>query len=270
MSKSINIIDKNNLPEEIVPKASNFKNIKGEKFGRLTALYPCGYLGKEKRLAWVCKCECGNYIMVPGKSLRNGNTKSCGCLQRDITVVNNKKRGKEIRVGDVFGKLTVTKNLGLFEKNGKRANKYLCDCSCGTKNIEVWGVYLNTGEKKSCGCLRSVGEMTIKQYLDEHNIKYNTQLAFIDLVSDNNVPLKFDFAFINKNEELSLIEYQGDIHFKSRETGWNDEERFQLRQKYDERKRQYCYDNCIPLYEITYLDNTIEKLEEILKKEGII
>lgn len=29
MSKSVNIVDKNNLPEEIIPKNKNFLNIKG-------------------------------------------------------------------------------------------------------------------------------------------------------------------------------------------------------------------------------------------------
>lgn len=30
---------------------------------------------------WLCACKCGNYVTVHGKSLINGNTKSCGCVK---------------------------------------------------------------------------------------------------------------------------------------------------------------------------------------------
>lgn len=159
MSKSINILDKNNLPPKITPKSKTYKDITGQRFERLVALYPCGYLEADNRLAWLCKCDCGNYIAVTGKRLRNNGTKSCGCLQRDVNIKSNKARGKEIKIGDKFGKLTVKEDLGLVRhNNGKRGNKYLCDCDCGTKNLEVWGVYLNCGDTLSCGCIHSKGE----------------------------------------------------------------------------------------------------------------
>lgn len=192
-------------------------------------------------------------------------------MQRDINIINNKKRGNEIKIGDNFGKLTVTKDLGLFSRpNGKQANKYLCDCSCGTKNIEVWGVYLNTGEKQSCGCLRSIGEKEIRQLLDDYGILYYSQYSYKDLLSDKGNPLKFDFAFVNLNGEMILLEYQGDIHFEYRENGWNNKEHFEKRQESDNAKKKYCKDNKIKLYEITYKDNIESKLKEILLKEGII
>lgn len=30
---------------------------------------------------WICKCECGTIKSISGRSLRNGDTKSCGCLK---------------------------------------------------------------------------------------------------------------------------------------------------------------------------------------------
>ena len=62
--------------------AHNFKNIVGEKFSRLTVEE---YVGKgyENRAMWKCRCECGNTVIVSGKSLRTGNTKSCGCLNTE-------------------------------------------------------------------------------------------------------------------------------------------------------------------------------------------
>ena len=42
---------------------------------------------------WLCKCDCGNeeLISVRGNSLTFGNTKSCGCLQKENTSKGNKK-----------------------------------------------------------------------------------------------------------------------------------------------------------------------------------
>lgn len=56
-------------------------DLTGQKFGRLTAEY---FLKKEnsKERYWHCKCECGNYVDVVGRDLKNGHTMSCGCLGR--------------------------------------------------------------------------------------------------------------------------------------------------------------------------------------------
>lgn len=51
----------------------------GNKYGLLTVV-KYAYT-KNKRAYWVCNCDCGNKnIIVQGKYLRNGDTKSCGCL----------------------------------------------------------------------------------------------------------------------------------------------------------------------------------------------
>lgn len=35
---------------------------------------------KNKRNHWICKCDCGKQKTVSGSKLKNGNTKSCGCI----------------------------------------------------------------------------------------------------------------------------------------------------------------------------------------------
>lgn len=57
-------------------------DLSGERFGRLTVLQKAKSRNGQAR--WICKCDCGKLISVFGHSLRSGNTKSCGCLQRDI------------------------------------------------------------------------------------------------------------------------------------------------------------------------------------------
>ncbi len=55
----------------------------GTRFGRLTILEDTGEQGSEKCALWLCLCDCGKQIKVSVHSLKKGNTRSCGCLQRD-------------------------------------------------------------------------------------------------------------------------------------------------------------------------------------------
>lgn len=71
-------------------RANNFKDISGQRFSRLAVIGFVG-IGKENRALWRCKCDCGNEIVVPGKSLRTGNTRSCGCLATDLARAKNEK-----------------------------------------------------------------------------------------------------------------------------------------------------------------------------------
>ena len=59
-----------------------FMDLTGQKYNRLTVLE---YAGRDKYncTMWKCRCDCGNIKVVKGKYLRNGNTKSCGCLNID-------------------------------------------------------------------------------------------------------------------------------------------------------------------------------------------
>lgn len=76
-----------------------FIDLTGQKFGRLTVVKRgenyTYYNSKRKVIIpqWYCKCNCGNpeLILVRGLHLRNGNTKSCGCLSKDFASNLNKK-----------------------------------------------------------------------------------------------------------------------------------------------------------------------------------
>lgn len=69
---------------------SKIKNETGNNYGRLHVVE---YYGKNKRKSalWRCICKCGKESIVEGTLLRSGHTKSCGCLQSEITSKNNVK-----------------------------------------------------------------------------------------------------------------------------------------------------------------------------------
>jgi hypothetical protein len=56
-------------------------NLVGQKFGRLTVLKRDGH-DKSGTILWKCSCDCGNFKIVRGYSLRRGDTQSCGCLRK--------------------------------------------------------------------------------------------------------------------------------------------------------------------------------------------
>lgn len=60
----------------------NFKDMTGQRFGRLT-VKEYSHIGNGGKAYWLCVCDCGNETTVSGDKLRQGWTKSCGCLQRE-------------------------------------------------------------------------------------------------------------------------------------------------------------------------------------------
>lgn len=222
------------------------KNEIGNIYGYLTVIERA-HNTIDGRAQWLCQCKCGNKVIVMGKHLRSGNTKSCGCYQRQRATESNMARGGDL-TGKRFGKLVVLKEDGFIERsNGRRNRLWLCQCDCGNQ-CHIQHQYLNFGDTSSCGCINSKGNMTIHRLLTLKGIKFETEYAFSDLIGDGGRQLRFDFAILNNNENLKcLIEYQGDIHYNTNYHGWNTLETFNLRKKYDERKFNYCIDNNIKL-----------------------
>ncbi len=60
-------------------------NLIGQRFGKLVVVrkaapYKCPKTGKNIRRKWRCQCDCGKKTSVVTSKLRNGHTRSCGCL----------------------------------------------------------------------------------------------------------------------------------------------------------------------------------------------
>lgn len=62
---------------------SLLRNLRLQRFGRLTALRDSGKRDKQGRVIWVCLCACGNFVNVVSSSLNSGSTRSCGCLAKE-------------------------------------------------------------------------------------------------------------------------------------------------------------------------------------------
>ena len=122
--------------------SKNMEDLTGQKFGKLTVIKR-GKTLKSGIVRWICECECGNVTIVDSGRLKNGMTKSCGCLKHQQS-----KRLKDL-TGQRFGRLTVIKRVKSKNKN----TMWLCKCQCGNEIIIPSRRLLN-GETKSCGCLK--------------------------------------------------------------------------------------------------------------------
>lgn len=132
-----------------------------DKFGRLTVLEE---VPREQRPSptgryYLCQCECGNQKVVYGHNLKTGNTKSCGCLSRQTSSINN---SIDIPVSSKFGKLTVI-GRATVRPGGEAFWKCLCDCG---NECEVRSHDLRNGHTTSCGCNK------LNTLIDETNNKY--------------------------------------------------------------------------------------------------
>ena len=85
------------------------KDLTGQVFGRLTVLKQAGHAVEpsgQKKLLYLCECSCGNIVTVRANQLREGRTKSCGCLKRERGVrlglsTRNRKTNRYEFDGDV-------------------------------------------------------------------------------------------------------------------------------------------------------------------------
>lgn len=64
-----------------------------EKNYRLTAIRQT-VIGDHSHVGrWLFRCDCGNEIEAIVYNVRNGHTKSCGCLNSEIVSIRNRKHG---------------------------------------------------------------------------------------------------------------------------------------------------------------------------------
>lgn len=122
-----------------------FEDLTGKKFGswEVISLAHKKSFPKDSPTKYVCKCDCGTIREVQAGNLKNGKSKCCGCLLKEI----NSSKAVDL-IGKRFGRLTVIKRA---ESIGKRA-AWSCICDCG-KEIIVSGNSLIEENTRSCGCL---------------------------------------------------------------------------------------------------------------------
>lgn len=200
---------------------------------------------KDRLVKWICQCDCGTIFSAYGTKIRSGWTKSCGCLQKEIT----SRRTRADLTGQVFGYLTALECLG--KKNHNVA--WLCKCKCGNLKI-VTSNNLMSGEVQSCGCLKSKGEELVSQFLKENHINFIKEYNLGNLKNIQKSNLRIDFGIIDSNSNLiGAIEVNGLQHYDILNPWYNQtiEDNLLLKEK-------YCMENNIPFLILPYINKKID------------
>jgi hypothetical protein len=95
-----------------------FVNEIGNRYGKLVVVAKDEELSIVKHRAhWVCKCDCGNFKTVSSKCLRDGKTKSCGCIlsvgEEEVAKLLTKYNSLNILI-EKWRRIVVKKFIGLF------------------------------------------------------------------------------------------------------------------------------------------------------------
>jgi hypothetical protein len=71
-------------PEKRKEKKMKALDLRGKKFGRLTAVLPTSQRSNGGSILWVCLCSCGEYCLTASPNLsQHRGVRSCGCLRRE-------------------------------------------------------------------------------------------------------------------------------------------------------------------------------------------
>lgn len=85
---------------------------------------------KHKNSMWLCQCVCGETRVVRGSHLTGKNTRSCGCLDREIVAKNSVKHGmRYTRIYNIWRKMKercLNRNSDNYRYYGARGVK-VCD-----------------------------------------------------------------------------------------------------------------------------------------------
>lgn len=117
-----------------------FIDLTGKKFGRLTVV-SYYFEGKDRYNRWNVKCDCGNESKVQYKKLISGETRSCGCLRKEIITKHNKHGTSIYRAwSKIIQRCTNSNDPDYKDYGGRGIN--VCD-----KWLKFNGFFEDMGEK---------------------------------------------------------------------------------------------------------------------------
>jgi len=192
---------------------------------------------------WPLHCNRCNrdFERMPSNWLK----KECPYCGTPINQISKEQYQK--RIDDAFGE-------GEFEilDEVPSSKRITVKHKCGFIRKTQPGALINSKGCPRCGGTLSRGEQLIATYLNEHNITFQSQEKLKDSMQ------RFDFFLPQYN---LAIEFNGKQHYEPIDI-FGGELRFKEQQEFDKKKAEYCQNNGIELFIISYKD--IKKIDILL------
>jgi len=170
-------------------------DLTGQKFGRWIVI-EFSYYTKNWDYFWKCRCECGNEKNVNRRSLKNGSSKSCGCLHIELA----RKRGTHRMIKTRFYSVWAGIKNRCNNPNEPTYKDY------GKRGIKVCDRWLESFE--------NFRDDMYKEYL-EHSKKFGEKDTTIERKENNLGYCKNNCRFATMKEQCNnrrsnhLITYNG-------------------------------------------------------------
>lgn len=116
------------------------KDMTGKKFEHCQVIGFSG-LSNDNKATWECLCECGGVFVTTGKALRDGSSKSCGCLKTKIILEASRKNRKHGETNNRLYNIWRGIKKRCYIPNDTSYKNY------GAKGIKVCDEWLNSYEK---------------------------------------------------------------------------------------------------------------------------
>ena len=175
-------------------------DLTGKKFERLTVIKRVEN-SKSGQTRWLCKCDCGNEVIVWGCHLRSGHTRSCGCIHSEQikNIKHYKKHGlrwtRLYRIWNGIKSRTNLTNINDNYKNYSGRGITICDEWKEFMPFYYWAI--NNGYKDNL----TIDRIDVNGNYEPSNCRWAT----------------FEIQQNNKRNNR-YIKYNGEIHTLSE---WN-------------------------------------------------
>ncbi len=173
-----------------MPKTNPKYDLTGKRFGRLLIMGRSGT--RFEKILWECLCDCGKTTYVVSQNLKNGTTRSCGCLRSELVSKTNKEH--------------VGEKASMF---GRKGRDHPASRNTGEKNPAFGKVYRTHGEWINLPngervYMRSSYEKRVINLLTERNIDYLYEPKTFSLGDCTYTP---DIYFPKENMYLEIKGY---------------------------------------------------------------
>lgn len=168
--------------------------LEGQRFGRLLVIGK-DEANKTKNSRWICKCDCGAIKSISRVGLTSGDTGSCGCLNKEMTIQRNTTHGMSNTIEYATWRSMIAR---CYNKNAENYPSYggrgIAVCKRWLESFEIF--YADMGVRPSSG--HSIDRIKCNEGYSPDNCRWATIEEQMNNMTTNRV-----ITFNGKSQTMS-------------------------------------------------------------------